>query len=455
MFSWKYAWLSRRLFLLPIFLLRANISELTVHWKKLAILSVLNSAAPFFLLTFATLSITGGFAGILNATAPIFAAMVAWVWLSDRLGVSQIVGLVIGFVGVLVLVWNKVTLDFDGTTVAILAGIIAAIFYGVGGNFTKKYMGQMNSLAIATGTMTAAAIILLPIAIYLWPSEPVSTRSWIAAIIMGVASTGIAYILYFRLIRNVGPVKAITVTFLIPAFAMLWGAIFIDEKVTSIMVVGCTIIFSWNSSRDRHAVVRAEESLMLPFIGALIGAAFGGFGGLIVGGLIGYAGSFVLRQVLVGTLQVAQTQLLDSTFSIMGALCKADNVVSRDEINAVEQIFGMLKLQDESRKQAKAAFNRGKQDGFDLDAAVDQFAKISRGRGPLVQLFLQLQCMAVAADGRIDPAEHAMLVRIAQRLGLTEADVSQLEALLRAAMGGPSATVLNRRKTDLRMPMPR
>ena len=231
------------LFLLPIFLLRANISELTVHWKKLAILSVLNSAAPFFLLTFATLSITGGFAGILNATAPIFAAIVAWVWLSDRLGVSQIVGLVIGFLGVLVLVWNKVTLDFDGTTVAILAGIIAAIFYGVGGNFTKKYMGQMNSLAIATGTMTAAAIILLPIAIYLWPSEPVSTRSWIAAIIMGVASTGIAYILYFRLIRNVGPVKAITVTFLIPAFAMLWGAIFIDEKVTSIMVVGCTIIF--------------------------------------------------------------------------------------------------------------------------------------------------------------------------------------------------------------------
>jgi drug/metabolite transporter (DMT)-like permease len=231
------------LFLLPIFLLRANISELTVHWKKLAILSVLNSAAPFFLLTYATLSITGGFAGILNATAPIFAAMVAWIWLSDRLGASQIVGLVIGFVGVLVLVWNKVTLAFDGTTVAILAGIVAAIFYAVGGNYTKKYMGQLNSLAIATGTMIAAAIILLPIAVYLWPSEPVSIRSWIAAIIMGIASTGIAYILYFRLIRNVGPAKAITVTYLIPAFAMFWGAIFIDEKVTPIMIVGCVIIF--------------------------------------------------------------------------------------------------------------------------------------------------------------------------------------------------------------------
>jgi DnaJ like chaperone protein len=179
---------------------------------------------------------------------------------------------------------------------------------------------------------------------------------------------------------------------------------------------------------------------MLTIIGALLGASFGGVAGLIIGGLFGYAAGLALRQFVVGSLQVAQSQLLDSTFAVMGALCKADNVVSREEINAVEQIFDMLKLQGEPREQAKAAFNRGKQNDFNLDVAVDQFARISRGRGPLVQLFLQLQCMAVAADGRIDPAEHAMLVRIAQRLGLTEADVSQLEALLRAAMGGPSAT---------------
>jgi DnaJ like chaperone protein len=178
---------------------------------------------------------------------------------------------------------------------------------------------------------------------------------------------------------------------------------------------------------------------MLIFIGAMLGALFGGFPGLFIGALIGYGAGIAVRRTIVGGLQVAQSTLLDSTFSIMGALCKADNVVSRAEINAVEQIFNMLKLQGEAREQAKAAFNRGKQTGFDLDAAVDQFAKITRGRGPLVQLFLQLQCMAVAADGRIDPAEHAMLVRMAQRLGLTEADVSQLEALLRAAMGGPSA----------------
>ncbi len=178
---------------------------------------------------------------------------------------------------------------------------------------------------------------------------------------------------------------------------------------------------------------------MLTIIGAMIGAIFGGFAGLLIGGLSGYVASFALRLFVVGTLQVAQSQLLDSTFSIMGALCKADNVVTRDEIVAVEQIFNMLKLQGEAREQAKTAFNRGKQADFDLDAAVDQFAQISRRRGPLLQLFLQLQCMAVVADGRVDPAERAMLVHIAQRLGLTEADVSQLEALLRAAMDGPSA----------------
>lgn len=178
---------------------------------------------------------------------------------------------------------------------------------------------------------------------------------------------------------------------------------------------------------------------MLMFIGALLGAIFGGFKGLFIGGFIGYAAGFAIRQFVVGSLKVTQSKLLDSTFSIMGALCKADKVVTRDEINAVEQIFNMLRLQGQSREQAKAAFNRGKQADFDLDAAVDTFAQISHRRAPLLQLFLQLQCMAVAADGRIDPAEHAMLVRIALRLGLTEADVSQLEALLRSATGGPSA----------------
>ncbi len=187
---------------------------------------------------------------------------------------------------------------------------------------------------------------------------------------------------------------------------------------------------------------------MLTFIGALIGASIGGFAGLVVGGVVGYVASYALGRFVAGGLQVAQSQLLDSTFSIMGALCKADKVVTRNEIDAVERSFTMLHLHGESREQAKAAFNRGKEPEFNLDAAVDNFRRISRGRAPLLQLFLQLQCMAVVADGQVDPAEHAMLVRIARRLGLTEADVSQIEALLRAAMGGPSGTAGGRPQKD-------
>jgi len=186
--------------------------------------------------------------------------------------------------------------------------------------------------------------------------------------------------------------------------------------------------------------------MLFAIIGALIGGAIGGSTGFFLGGLVGYYAGLALQRYLIGNLRVAQTQLFDSVFAIMGALCKADKVVSREEINAVEQIFRMLNLHGAQREQAKAAFNRGKQADFDLDSAVDRFAQLTRGRGPLLQLFLQLQVMAVAADGRIDPAEHDMLVRIARRLGLSEADVSQLEALLRAtqdrrsAPGGPSPT---------------
>lgn len=183
------------------------------------------------------------------------------------------------------------------------------------------------------------------------------------------------------------------------------------------------------------------------FVGGFIGLLVGGPLGLLIGAGAGYAAGVALRRSVIGGLKVAQSQLMDSTFSIMGALCKADNVVTRDEINTVERIFDMLRMGDAQRSDAKAAFNRGKQADFDLDSAVDQFARITRGRGPLVQLFLQLQCMAIAADGVIHPAEHAMLVRIARRLGLSERDVQQLEALLRAGgqgTGGPSMAPGNR-----------
>jgi DnaJ like chaperone protein len=170
-------------------------------------------------------------------------------------------------------------------------------------------------------------------------------------------------------------------------------------------------------------------------VGAVVGFLIGRLPGLLLGAAAGY---FIGRRFRLGGLQVVQSQLIDSTFSVMGAIAKADRVVSPEEIRTAEAVFDRLHLAGAQREAAKAAFNRGKAPDFDLDAAVDGFARIGRGRGPLLQLFLQIQCTAVAADGNVHPAEHQMLLRVARRLGLTERDVAQLEALLRTASAGRS-----------------
>ncbi|MGD8340451.1 MAG: co-chaperone DjlA [Gammaproteobacteria bacterium] len=182
---------------------------------------------------------------------------------------------------------------------------------------------------------------------------------------------------------------------------------------------------------------------------ALVGLLFGGFRGLVIGALIGYGARWALFALLKGGLQQAQTRFLDATFAVMGALSKADGVVTRDEIEATQRIFDMLRLSNPQREQAKAAFNRGKSPDFDLDAEVDRLkGAIGFGRGPLLRLFLQLQCMTIVADGHVHEAEHAMLVRIAQRLGLTERDVAQLEALLRVSSARPGTAPPQSRLKD-------
>ncbi len=173
-------------------------------------------------------------------------------------------------------------------------------------------------------------------------------------------------------------------------------------------------------------------------IGAAIGLLIGGSQGILIGGLLGYVIGRGLRPALLSGARVMQSHFLESTFAIMGALCKADGFVTRDEIKVAEETFSRLHLSSEQREIAKAAFKRGTASDFDLDAEADKLGSLRYGRLPLLQLFLQIQCMAIAADGKAHPSEHAMLVRLARRLGLTERDVSQLEALLRAASEGPS-----------------
>lgn len=178
---------------------------------------------------------------------------------------------------------------------------------------------------------------------------------------------------------------------------------------------------------------------LITILFGLIGLAVGGFNGLLIGLLVGYGLSRLLPWLLLSGLAAVQSQLLDSTFAAMGALSKADGQVTRDEIQATEALFDRMRLSPEQREAAKAAFNRGKSPEFDLDTEMTRLARICRGRTALLGMFLQAQLMAIAADGRVHPAEHDMLVRMARHLGLAEVDVARLEALLRAGASGPSS----------------
>ena len=233
-------------FLLPIVLIKGLLPELKQHWKKIFFMGIFNSAIPFACFAFALLSITTGLSAILNATVPMFGALVAWIWLKDKPALSRIAGIAIGFTGIALLAWDKATFKPDASGIApgwaVLACLLACLCYGIAASFTKKYMAGINPMVTAAGSQIGATLGLFAPAIWLWPASTPSTTAWLALLVLGVACTGIAYILYFRLIEAAGPQRTMTVTFLIPVFAVFYGAVFLREAVTPWMLLCAAVI---------------------------------------------------------------------------------------------------------------------------------------------------------------------------------------------------------------------
>ena len=230
------------LVLLSLLVWRGGVVELAPNAFRFLLLGAFNSAIPFTLFAYAVLSITAGLASILNATVPLFGALVAWLWLRERLTRLQWLGLAIGFAGVIWLSAGDASFKPGGHGWAIVAGLLASVSYAISGSVVKRYLGHVRPLAVATGSQIAASALLLPITLlYLPPAMP-SAPEWLALIALGVFCTGVAYALYFRLIARVGPTKTMAVTFLIPAFAIVWGVVFLAERVTSVMLGGCAVI---------------------------------------------------------------------------------------------------------------------------------------------------------------------------------------------------------------------
>ena len=234
--------------LLPLMVARGQWPLLARHWKRILFLGMLNSGIPFACYAFALLSITTGLSSLLNATVPMFGALVAWVWLKDRPNGLKILGLLIGFIGVAMLAWGKASFKPDASGLssgwAVVACLTACLCYGLAASFTKRYLGGVPSLVVATGSQIGASLGLSLPTLWLWPSEMPSVTAWLALLAVGVLCTGVAYVLYFRLIAKMGASASLTVTFLIPVFAVIYGVLFLGESVTPWMLICGVVILS-------------------------------------------------------------------------------------------------------------------------------------------------------------------------------------------------------------------
>ena len=230
------------LVLLP-FLWRARSQFSGALWLRLAGIAAINSAIPFTLFAWGAERAPAGIGAITNAMAVPFTAMVAFLFFHEQIGPRRGWGLVLGFIGVVVLASGRTG---GGATVwpAALAGATAALCYGFGANLLKRYLVGVPASAVASATLICASALVAPLAIITWPHHAIPAVSWVSAILLGVVCTGLAYVLYYRLIHRIGAPRAVTVTYIIPLFGIVWAWLLLGEALTPSMAVAGALILS-------------------------------------------------------------------------------------------------------------------------------------------------------------------------------------------------------------------
>jgi drug/metabolite transporter (DMT)-like permease len=234
------------LVLMPVLLVgrsrQALVTALRASGWRIAFIGLLSSAIPFVLFGFAALSLNAGFSSILNATAPMFGALIGYAAFGERLTAWRIAGLVIGMAGVTVLSWEHATFREGGSGWAILACLGATFCYGGVGNLAKRLLVGVDPMLTAAGSLLSAALALLVPGILLWPADMPPPSAWGNAIALGAISSGFAYLLYYRLIAHLSPTAALSVTYLIPVFGVFWGWLFLGESIDALMLAGGLVV---------------------------------------------------------------------------------------------------------------------------------------------------------------------------------------------------------------------
>ena len=242
--------------LLALALARRAVPPFRDHWWDYVFVGVVNSALPFALFCFAEQYVGAAVASILNATSPFFAAAFAALWHNEALSRRKLGGMALGFMGVLLIVgWSPHALS--GTMLwAMLACLAAAFCYGVASVYVKRRMTATPSFAVALYSQLTAAAVLAPALPFVRLPGPLTPLVVSNALALALASTALAYLLYFRLIATIGPARALTVTFLVPVFGALWGFLFLAEPVSADTLLGCAFILGGTSLAVRGAPAR-------------------------------------------------------------------------------------------------------------------------------------------------------------------------------------------------------
>lgn len=227
--------------LLP-FLWRARAQFPARLWPKLALIGAINSAVPFVLFAWAAQRAPAGIGAICNAMTVLFTALVGVLFFGERIGGTRAVALLAGFAGVVVLASSKVAGASIGWAVA--AGATAAFLYGIGINLVRRHLTGLPPAAVASATLSASALLVLPLAVATWPDAPIPAASWAAAGMLGVLCTGLAFVSYYRLIARIGASRASTVTYLVPVFGVAWAWWLLGEPLTLAMGIAGALILA-------------------------------------------------------------------------------------------------------------------------------------------------------------------------------------------------------------------
>jgi drug/metabolite transporter (DMT)-like permease len=228
------------LLLWAVALWRGNPLRVASNWKHYVVIGLFNSALPFLLFGYAAKILPASTLSILNATAPVWGTVVTALWTGTRLTRNGMLGLLLGVTGVAILVGFDFNALPRGATLSVIAGLAGALSYAVATTYARSAK-SIDPLANAHGSMWAASLLIVPALVVSPPLQPLTSEIVAAVAMLGIVCTGLAYLLYFRLITDVGPTRALTVTFLIPVFGVLWGRVFLDEKIAWFTLLGSVV----------------------------------------------------------------------------------------------------------------------------------------------------------------------------------------------------------------------